>query len=237
MAAKQTTVERATAEVDAAWQRMKAQPSPETETAYDDAHSRWKGLRGNRSVGRPRSGDQSLTSSARANAARAKQHAAATRWETAAPLIQKLRAAFDTNDSAAIIEAAKELARGTATTLRGFKVVHAQPDSDFVVLHAWHGQQMVLTFIPTMHLEDYFRCRRLSGKQANLLVDLNLDAFARIISGKYERGGYRTYSRYGSTLPRIDISLEDIETSSEILSDSVLHRASGWLPPHGPHFS
>ena len=117
--------------------------------------------------------------------------------------------------------------------LSDLQVIHAQPDSDFVVLNGWHGRQMVLAFVPTIHLDDHFRRRHLSGKQANLLVDRNLDAFARIISAKYERGEHRPYSRFGSTLPRVDITLEDIESSGESMTDSVLDMTPMWVSPDG----
>ena len=87
---------------------------------------------------------------------------------------------------------------------------------------------MVLAFIPKMHLEDHLRKDRLSGKQANAIVARNIDAFARIISEKYERGEYRYYSRLGSTLPRIDISLEDIERSGELITDTLLQTDVIW---------
>jgi hypothetical protein len=93
------------------------------------------------------------------------------------------------------MSAAESLTRETAMVLRDFDVVHAQPDSDFVIVTAWDARQTVLAFIPTTHLEDHFRIRRLSGKQANLLVDRNIRAFAHLISAKYERGDYGAYSR------------------------------------------
>ncbi len=113
--------------------------------------------------------------------------------------------------------------------LSNVEVIHAQPDSDFVVLHGWNGADMVLAFIPTVHLDDYFRRRHLNGKQANLLVDRNVDAFARIISSKFERGEHRPYSRFGSTLPRVDLTLEDLETSGETMTDTVLDMSHMWL--------
>ena len=91
----------------------------------------------------------------------------------------------------------------------------------------------VLAFIPTVHLDDYFRRSHLSGKQANLLVDRNLDAFARIISAKFERGAHRPYSRFGSTLPRVDITLDDLESSGETMTDSVLELSAMWVSPDG----
>jgi hypothetical protein len=92
---------------------------------------------------------------------------------------------------------------------------------------------MVLAFIPTVHLDDHFRRRHLSGKQANLLVDSNLEAFARIISAKYERGEHRPYSRFGSTLPRVDITLEDLDASAEKFRADVLNMTPMWVGPDG----
>ena len=120
--------------------------------------------------------------------------------------------------------------------LKDFSVIHAQPDSDVVVLNCWHDRQMVLAFIPKIHLEDALRRDRLTGKQANLVVDRNLDTFAGIVSAKYERGEYRPYSRFGSTLPRVDVNLQDIEASGEMLTDSVLNLSARWASADG-HWS
>ena len=94
---------------------------------------------------------------------------------------------------------------------------------------------MVLAFIPVVHLDDLFRVRHLSGKQANVLVDANLEAFARIISNKYERGEHRPYSRFGSTLPLVDLTLEEMEQSGETFSKTVLDTlaGSGWIDRDG----
>lgn len=223
------TLRDATLAVDAAWQRLKEYPSAANEAAYDYAYQNWKSLGRNRGAGRPPSGDQnSLTSTERAQAARARQQQSASRWEKVAPLIQQLRRAIDANDRAEISTIAKSLVKETEMVLSNVQVIHAQPDSDFVVLHGWHGDKMVLAFIPTIHLDDYFRRRHMSGREANLVVDRNIDAFARMISAKYERGEYRPYSRFGSTLPRVDITLSDIETSGEQLTDSVLDLKLSW---------
>jgi hypothetical protein len=77
------------------------------------------------------------------------------------------------------------------------------------------------------------RREHLSGKKANLVVDRNLDTFARIMSAKYERGEYRPYSRLGSTLPSVDITLEDIAASGETLTDSVLDLEAIWVSADG----
>jgi hypothetical protein len=227
-------LKRATEAVDEAWRRWKEDPNRQTEAAYDRAYGSWKELGSGRGVGRPPSGDQTtLTSTERAQAARARQQQSAARWERVAPVIQRIRRALEASDEAAILRLAKSLAQETAVSLKDFSVIHAQPDSEVVVLHCWHDKQMVLAFIPKMHLEDALRRDRLTGKEANLVVDRNLEAFARIISAKYERGEYRPYSRFGSTLPRIDINLEDIEASGETLTDSVLDLSAGWASADG----
>src|SRR5262249_329119 len=65
---------------------------------------------------------------------------------------------------------------------------------------------MVLAFNPKIHLQDVLRRDPLTSNQANLVVDRNLDVFAAVISDKYERGEYRPYSRFGSSLPRVDVT-------------------------------
>jgi hypothetical protein len=228
------TLKKATDAVDEAWRRWKDDPTPQTEAAYDRAYASWKELGSGRGVGRPVSGDQTpLTSTERAQAARARQQQSAAKWERAAPVIQHIRRAVEANDDTRILELAKSLSKETAVLLKDFSVIHAQPDTDVVVLNCWHDRQMVLAFIPRMHLEDALRRDRLTGKQANLVVDRNLDAFARIISAKYERGEYRPYSRFGSTLPRVDVNLEDIDASGETLTDSVLNLPAGWASADG----
>ena len=230
-------LKQATDAVDKAWRRWKDDPNPETEVAYDRAYASWKELGSGRGVGRPASADQAaLTSTERAQAARARQQQSAAKWERVAPVIQRIRRAVATNDDTAILDLAKSLAKETAVLLKDFSVIHAQPDSDVVVLNCWHDRQMVLAFIPKIHLEDALRRDRLTGKQANLVVDRNLDTFAGIVSAKYERGEYRPYSRFGSTLPRVDVNLQDIEASGEMLTDSVLNLSARWASADG-HWS
>lgn len=223
-----------TAAVDQAWRAWKESPTPETEARYDEAYAAWKAL-GVRSVGRPASGDAALSSNARSQAVRARQHQAAARWEKVAPHIQELRRALNSGDAANVDRTARLLVRATEMLLSNLQVVHAQPDSDFVVLHGFEGAKMVVAFIPVVFLDDYFRSRHLSGKEANVLVDANLPAFARIISDKYERGEHRPYSRFGSTLPRVDLTLADLEASGETLSATVLQTlaGAGWVGADG----
>ena len=229
------TLKQATYGVDEAWRHWKEDRSPQNEAAYDRAYASWKELGSGRGVGRPVSGDQtSLTSTERAQAARARQQQSAAKWERVAPIIQHLRRAVDASDDMTTLQLAKALAKETAVLLKDFSVIHAQPDFDVVVVHCWHEKQMVLAFIPKVPLEDALRRNsRLTGKQANLLVDRNLDAFAGIISAKYERGEYRPYSRFGSTLPRVDITSEEVEAIRGNLTDSVLNVSAGWASADG----
>ncbi len=233
--------------VEDAWRRVKVEDTQAARDAFDLAYARWEELcpLGTRGVGRKVSGDdQPMTSSQRAHAARARQQQSAARWERVAPIIQALRKAIDHNDQAAALEIARSLAKETQMILKNFSVVHAQTDPDVVVVHGYHDRQLVISFVPTMHLEDRFRRHRLTGKLANLLVDRNLNDFASIISAKYERGEYKAYSRAGGTYPRVDITLADIEACDESISDSVLDVAAGagwadangkWSPAYPPN--
>lgn len=223
-------LDAATKAVNEAFQNLARHPDAETKAAYDLAYARWEDLAepAVRGPGRPQSGDQSMTSSERARAARDRQNQLARRWIKVAPLIQQLRKALESGDSAAVHRIAKSLVEETAMMLAGFTVIHAQPDSSSVVIQAWDGPEMVLAFVPREALEDYFHRSGVKGKAANLVVDRNLEAIGRIVSTKYERGAHRPYATAGSTLRRIDITLDDIKASGETLSDSVLDMQYSW---------
>jgi hypothetical protein len=126
------------------------------------------------------------------------------------------------------MHAARALTEETAVKLHDFQVIHAQPDPYCAVVQAWDGRDMVLAFISREALSDHFHRTGLRGPDLSLLVDRNIEAFGRIISDKYERGDHRPYSRAGSTLRRVDITLDDIEASGEELTDSVLDMAWSW---------
>lgn len=228
------TLKQATDAVDEAWQRLKENQNAETEAAYDRAHAIWKELGAGRSVGRPASGDETpLTSTERAQAVRARQQQSAAKWEKVAPAIQDIRRAAEVNDDASILRLAKSLAKETAVLLKNFSVIHAQPNLDVVVLNSWHDRQMVLASIPKKHLVDALGRDSLTGKQANLVVDRNLEVFADIISAKYERGEWRPYSRFGSTLPRVDVTSEEVEAVRDKLTSNVLDINAGWMGSDG----
>jgi hypothetical protein len=229
-------LKQATEAVDEAWRRLKEKPNAQTEAAYDSAYTSWKKLAPDRDrgAGRPTSVEQTpLTSAERAVWTRTRQQQSASRWEKVAPAIQQIRRAAEEGNDAAILQVAKFIAKETKMLLQDFSVIHAQPDSDVVVLHCWQDRQMVLAFIPKIHLEGALRRDRLSGKEANLVVDRNLNVFAELVSEKYERGEYRPYARFGSTLPRVDITSEEVEAIRHKLTDTVLDLKAGWMGSDG----
>jgi hypothetical protein len=59
-------------------------------------------------------------------------------------------------------------------------------------------------------------------RESNLIVDRNLEAFARIVAANYSRGQVGVYSSCGQTFPRVDITLEDMERSGEQFTADVL---------------
>jgi Helix-turn-helix domain len=104
------------------------------------------------------------------------------------------------------------------TALTDFQVVEQQPDIDGSVLIAANdGRQRVVAFVNRAALDDYgskyFGRPHLSAEQRIFLLRSpnNLAAVAKTISAKYARGETTLYHGYGSTLPRVDIDLYDLE--------------------------
>jgi hypothetical protein len=102
--------------------------------------------------------------------------------------------------------------------LREFEVAEHQPDIDgSVVIAAKDGKQRVVAFIGRKALEDYgakyLGSPSMSYKQRIFLLRSlnNLAAVAKTFSEKFERGETSLYHAYGSTLPRVDIELADLE--------------------------
>ena len=210
--------QKTAAAVDEAWRQFKQARTPQAEVVYDRALEAWKSSGANRPVGRPRGGDQSLGSSARATAARARQKESATKWDKVAPLIQQLRRAVDMNNGPAITRIAATLVQATRLAVKDLRIVHVRPDRDVVGLAGVHDKQPILGLIAKAHLEDHFR-RRMTAKQANQLVDRNIEEFGRIIAVKYERGDCHSTARAGVVVPCVEIVLADIEASGEMMSE------------------
>jgi hypothetical protein len=102
--------------------------------------------------------------------------------------------------------------------LTEFMVVEQQPDVDgSVVVVANDGKQRVVAFVGREALDDYSskylgrQCLNYQQRIFLLRSENNLAVVAKTISDKYERGETSPYHRYGSTLPRVDISLADLE--------------------------
>ena len=106
--------------------------------------------------------------------------------------------------------------------LSKFSVVHERGDTapllDDPLIHCQAGQQLVLAYVSRTALMDYFRIpgdMRITLQQWNLVVDRNLEAFKRIIEGKFERDEWEIEKRLGQSYPRMLITLEDMQRSGE----------------------
>jgi hypothetical protein len=112
--------------------------------------------------------------------------------------------------------------------LSDLHVLHG-PKAPIVVIKGSDSRRSVVAYIPFRHLEDYFNLPTgLSNQQADLLVEDHSHAFGRIIEEKYARGEYKSYGRYGSTLACILITIEDIVSSGELMSEGVLESQHVW---------
>jgi hypothetical protein len=103
-------------------------------------------------------------------------------------------------------------------SLTDFQVIEQRPDIDgCVVISANDGKRRVVAFVEREGLEDYggkyLGRPRMSHQQRIFLLRSpnNLAAVSKTISEKYERGETSLHHAYGSTLPRVDIGLSDLE--------------------------
>lgn len=119
--------------------------------------------------------------------------------------------------------------------LTEFAVVHERGDAsqllDDPLVHCRAGRQLVLTYVSRQGLMDYCRVpgvRQITLRQWNMVVDRNLDAFSRIIEAKFERDDWMIYSIRGRVLPRLVVTLQDMESSTEDFSIDVLDLDAGF---------
>jgi hypothetical protein len=117
-----------------------------------------------------------------------------------------------------------------------FRVLHKRGDFapllDDPLIHCQAGQQLVLAYVSREALMDYFRIsgdERIPLQQWNLVVERNLEAFKRIIEGKFERDEWEMHNSLGQSYPRMLITLEDIERCGEQLTLADLDVRKG---PH-----
>jgi hypothetical protein len=88
------------------------------------------------------------------------------------------------------------------------------PLLDDPLIRCQAGEQLVLAYVSRTALMDYFHIpgdMRITLQQWNLVVDRNLQAFERIIEGKFERDEWEMQEG----LPRMLITLEDMQRSGE----------------------
>jgi hypothetical protein len=118
--------------------------------------------------------------------------------------------------------------QGLSMAPAGFAVVHARSDGeahtvDAPLIHCFDGKQVVLAFVSRTALADYFRLpRRPTMRESNLVVDRNIEAFARIVTAKYQRGTTSIYEGFGQSFPRVDVTFEDMQHSGEEFTGEVL---------------
>ena len=103
-----------------------------------------------------------------------------------------------------------------------FRVVREQGETgpllEDPLIHCQGGEQLVLAYVSHTALMDYFRIpgeMQITLQQWNLVVDRNLDAFKRIIEGKFERDEWEMQETLGRNHPRMLITLEDMQRSGE----------------------
>ena len=206
-------IDAALAELEAAWARVRQNPSAETGAAYADAHDAWTALAPRR-VGRPASSDgAALTGPERTQALRQRQQDSAGKWARVAPVLQSLRGAVRAGDLNAVSAAVRILVNETTVALERVAVIHAHPGTDQTVIEGWDGDRPVLGFIALATLAGHFEREDLTPAQANLLAVRNLAPFARVMAEKLERGDYRPYARGGVTVPCVDITPADLEAA------------------------
>jgi len=112
--------------------------------------------------------------------------------------------------------------------LSGFTVVHARSDGeahsdDAALIHCFDGTQLVLAFVGRTALADYFRLpQRPTMRESNVIVERNKEAFAGIVTAKYERGLTSKLNRCGQSYPRVDVTLDDIVRSGQTFTADIL---------------
>jgi hypothetical protein len=116
-----------------------------------------------------------------------------------------------------------------------FAVVHERGSAsalfDDPLVHCYAGKQIVLAYISRQALEDYFRIPgdvRITLAQWNMVVDRNLEAFKRIIEAKFARDDWALHNAQGQTYPKLLVTLEDMQRSSEKFTIEVLKLKGGF---------
>jgi hypothetical protein len=88
------------------------------------------------------------------------------------------------------------------------------PILDDPLIRCQAGEQLVLAYVSRTALMDYFHLPGDMGitlQQWNIVVNRNLEAFKRIIEGKFERDEWEMQESLGQSYPRMLITLEDMQ--------------------------
>src|SRR5262245_10000200 len=118
--------------------------------------------------------------------------------------------------------------------LSDFEVAHKPgPATTFgdPLIRCYDGSQLVQGYIDRKALDDYFQLpggERITVQQLEFVVQQNLDAFARIIDAKYQRGEFITVDLPGGKYPRVVVTEQDMTASGEKLSADVLKLKAGF---------
>lgn len=112
--------------------------------------------------------------------------------------------------------------------LTNFAVVHEHSEPlNRVLIHCFDDRRMILVFISREAIDDYFRRSSLTPRDRNLLVDCNLQHLIPVIAAKYNSGDVGEYiAPSGQRIPKINLSLADLEETPERLTDTVLDIAA-----------
>ena len=92
------------------------------------------------------------------------------------------------------------------------------PLLDDALIRCQAGEQLVLAYVSHTALMNYFHIpgdMQITLQQWSLVVDRNLEAFKRIIEGKFERDEWEMQEGLGQSYPRMLITLEDMQKSNE----------------------
>jgi len=92
------------------------------------------------------------------------------------------------------------------------------PLLDDPLIRCQAGEQLVLAYVSRTALMNYFHIpgdMQITLQQWSLVVDRNLEAFKRIIEGKFERDEWEMEERLGQSYPRMLITLDDMQRSGE----------------------
>jgi hypothetical protein len=106
-------------------------------------------------------------------------------------------------------------------TLTNF-AVQPTPVDYSIVVKADDGEKRVAAFIARKAISDSFPQHHLTDAERGGLVNSNLEVIGEVISNKYARGEAKPYHRFESTILRVDIRYDDLQSASRLSDDYLL---------------